>query len=417
LLDSRSRALDPNDLEWARKLPCELRPRWGIIMAFVAECTFCHLMLQAVPDNRRGSSVECPRCHNSFTLAPMVRPLAAATRGPRIIPKKAPPATPPAAVEAPVSPPPSFEGRKPPQPAHASERIEKAGPVTARPPMEEVPQTPTPKIVQYPVSPRRISDYPGLASFALGSFAFLAAAIFHVGLLTFALGLAGLLFGVFGLLVRSGKQGRPVLTAVGLAVSLPAVLLAALWPGWLGLNPLWDPPAPPEHKGPVVLSLSGRGDFRDAEEGEALWVDASKDALHQGDVRLRVVSALVGAAQFEPIQGKEPPAVRCLMIHLRITNAGIARKLPYTGWGSEARPVLHDDRGKSYGVKTFAAGWVVKGRAMSSSIPPGKSLNDVIVFEAPPATISYLRLELPASAVGAEGQLQMEIPKRAIVFR
>jgi hypothetical protein len=50
-------------------------------------------------------------------------------------------------------------------------------------------------------------------------------------------------------------------------------------------------------------------------------------------------------------------------------------------------------------------------------LPPGKSLDDVLVFEPPPATIRYLRLGSPASAANVNGKLQMELPRAMIVFR
>src|SRR2546425_12826573 len=43
-------------------------------MAFTAECSFCRLMLEGVPDESHGASVECPRCKNLFTLAAMIQP-------------------------------------------------------------------------------------------------------------------------------------------------------------------------------------------------------------------------------------------------------------------------------------------------------------------------------------------------------
>src|SRR5437870_5575695 len=43
-------------------------------MAFIAECPFCRVKLQKVPDHREGDSTECPRCHNLFTLAAMISP-------------------------------------------------------------------------------------------------------------------------------------------------------------------------------------------------------------------------------------------------------------------------------------------------------------------------------------------------------
>jgi hypothetical protein len=269
-----------------------------------------------------------------------------------------------------------------------------------------------------PSPPSLPPDYPSLASFVLGCFAFLAAAILHAGLLTVTLGLAGLALGAFGLFVSSAKRDRRLLPASGLAVSLVAVLVAVLVPGWLSLRPLWDEPTPQVRGGPAALSLSGNDVFRRPAEGEVLRVDASRDALHYGDVRLRVRSAVVGFADFEPIPGKVPPREWCLVIGLRITNAGIARRLRYNGWGGAGEePVLRDGQGKTYREKVFPPGWVVKGRAKAASIPPGKFLDAVVAFEAPRATVDALSLELPGAPVGVAGKLQVEIPKHMIAFR
>ena len=132
------------------------------------------------------------------------------------------------------------------------------------------------------------------------------------------------------------------------------------------------------------------------------------------------VSAVVGRVDFEAAPGREPPRDRCLAIKLRVTNAGVARKINYTGWGGDpgqGLPILRDNRDRSYAVRTFSPAWVVKGRAGGATIPSGKSLDDVLVFDAPAGDIAYLRLELPAAPVGAKGQLRMEIPKSMIAFR
>jgi hypothetical protein len=253
----------------------------------------------------------------------------------------------------------------------------------------------------------------------LGCFAFLAAAILHASPLTLALGLAGLASGAFGLFVSSARRGRRLLPASGSAVSLAAVLIAVVLPGWLGLSPLWGEPTP-QVRGPAILSLSGKDVFRRPAEGDELRVDASRDALHYGDVRLRIRSAVVELADFEPIPGKAPPREWCLMIGLRITNAGIARRLRYKGWGeagTDEGPVLRDSQGKTYREKVFPPGWVVKGSAKAASIPPGKFLDAVVAFEAPLATVDSLSLELPGAPVGVEGKLKMEIPKHMIAFR
>jgi hypothetical protein len=383
-------------------------------MPFVAECTFCHLMLQKVPDHRLGSSVQCPRCRNSFTLAPMTNPPAVATREPKAV--TAAPEPPVAVMEKPLSRPLWTPAPpKPAGPAVAKEPVKQDVPASVE--EEESPEEPSADEPR-PGAPRR-PNYPGLAAFVLASFALLAASVLQIGWVTFGLGLAGLLLGVVGLFRAGARWRRVVPAAVGVGVSLPVVVIAAFFPYWLGLSPLWNPVKPPE-QGDAAMSLGGGGGLRHAAEGEVLWVDASRDALHHGDVRLRVSSATVGPASFEPVVGKKPPGDRCLVIGLRVTNAGIARKITYAGWGgtqTQDGPALRDNLGNSYPEKVFDPGWVVKGRAKGAAIPPGKTLDDVLIFQAPPATVERLRLELPATAVGAEGRLRLEIPRSLIAFR
>jgi hypothetical protein len=386
-------------------------------MSFVARCPYCKLIILNIPDERLGISLECRRCHNSFTLAPTADATAATTSG-RAEPSSA------VAAERVVRLPPAPVAKKPKPPA-ADERLEPDEPVMPTTPLlqdipdADIPAEDVPEELPEP-SVRRPPSYAGLASFLLGSFAFLTAAVLHVSLLTLALGLLGLLLGVVGFL--SSGQRRRFLPTAGLLVSLPAVLVTVFLPAWLGLGPLWDPPKPPDRAGDAILALNGRGGLRRAAEGEVRWADASRDALYHGDVRLRVTSAVVGPLDFEAQPGREAPGERCLAVGLRVTNAGITRKLSYTaGWGVVApgqdRPVLRDDRGNAYAEKSFPAGLVVKGRAAASAVPPGKWLDDVLVFEAPPEAVGYLRLELPAAAVGSTGSLRLEIPRRMIHFR
>jgi hypothetical protein len=372
-------------------------------MAFVARCTFCHLILREVPEHRLGSSVDCPRCGNSFTLAEANDPGAlAAAQAPRAGPPE--PSAAVAVAALPAAPPPK---------ALAEARAEAEAAARKRPAAEERPAA----APQRPA--RRFTNYPGLASFLLGCFAFLVGAVLHAGLATLALGLLGLLLGALGLCFSLVVPSRRILPAAGLAVSLPALLVPAFAPSWLELSPLGARPRP-ANRGDAAMSLKGEGGLRRSTEKETLWVDASRDALHHGDVRLRVSSAVVGPVAFEPQPGRSPPSERCLVIGLRLTNAGVLRKLTYTGWSgadpAQNPPVLSDAQGKTYAPRAFA-GWVVKGSAPSATIPPSKTHDDVLVFEAPPREAGGLRLELPASAVGAEGRLRMEIPKQMIILR
>jgi hypothetical protein len=379
-----------------------------LVMSFVAECLFCRLLLRGVPDHRLGISFECPRCHNCFSLAPTTNLLSETMRPTELAPKRSP-----------VSPT-IFAGERRAKPSVCHERIDRGDPVQPSPLPEHVVEKVFVPVNRSLARPSFPPDYPGLASFVLGCFAFLAAAILHSCPLTLTLGLAGLALGAFGLLLSSANRHRRLLPASGSAVSLAAVLVAVALPGWLGLRPLWGEPTPEVHRGPAVSSLSGKEVFRRPAEGEVLRVDASRDALHYDDVRLRVRSAVVGLADFEPMPGKMPPREWCLVIGLRITNAGITRRLRYKGWdgmGADEEPVLRDAQGKTYREKAFPPGWVVKGRAKASSIPPGKFLDDVVAFEAPRATVDSLSLELPGGPVGVAGKLKVEIPRHMIAFR
>jgi len=174
-------------------------------MSFSTECAFCHLTLQNVPDHRLGQSVECPRCHNCFTLAP------------------------------PSAPEPSKVTLSPTgQHSSKSDSItaEKALADTAGKALAD-PST-QPRLP--PIEAQSVRDYFGVGSFALGSYAVLTAVLTHERFLTLGLGLAGLLCGVVGLFLSLSKQQVSLLASAGLIVSLPAVLVAVLVPDWLGIH-------------------------------------------------------------------------------------------------------------------------------------------------------------------------------------
>lgn len=389
-------------------------------MSFVAECTFCRLMLQGVPDGRMGSSVECPRCHNCFTLAPMTQPAAAVTRGPRMARKPNrghPPAQQPLADGGgSASPKPFQDDGGSGKPSRDRERAIE-NPLPDRGGLA-IPSRECEQAIENPLPDSRGSVLSaGLVSFMFGSAAFLTAAIFHIGFLALPLGFLSLLVGIIGCF-RSIQ--RPILSIAGTVVGLAAVILTVVLPSLLGLRPLWNNSPPVVRGGTAMMSLDGVGGLRPAAQGDAVWVDASSDALHHEDVRVRVISAIVGFLEFEPQQDRQPPLERGLAIRLRITNAGIARKVPFTTWGdphAPAGPQLRDNQDKSYRLKTLPPSWIVKGRPLNSAIPSGKSLDDVVVFEAPPKSVEYLRLELPAASAGVKGTLRLEIPKHMIVFR
>jgi hypothetical protein len=349
-------------------------------MPFDARCPYCRLKVKKVPDKHLGNSMDCVRCRNSFMLEPMEGSAA-----------------PPGAAQ---KPPPTVASlvKEIPQDAPA--------PVTDGP---------------HPLVQRPPANNLGLVSFVLACFGVFGGTVMHAGLVAFVLCVLALLLGIAGLVHPVPKHSRPFLPAAGVAVSLPAVLIAAFVPRWAGMNPLWNTSRSADRDREAVIALTAKGTQRRTAKGETTWADASRDALLHGDVRLRVRSAVVGPVEFDPVAGQKPPAESCLVIGLRITNAGLGRKLPYKSWGrtspDQDKPVLRDNNGKTIAEKSFPPGWNVKGQATTATVPPGKWIDDVLIFEAPDPGLDYLRLELPGGAAGTEGRLRMQIPKEMIRFR
>src|SRR5262249_4287815 len=120
---------------------------------------------------------------------------------------------------------------------------------------------------------------------------------------------------------------------------------------------------------------------------------------------------------------KKPTSDKYLVINLRISNLGVARKIDYRTWrepgakGETTAVKLSDNSRKGYRVAELPADVDLGTSVQQASMPPAKPLEDILVFEAPPKSIEYLHLELPASAFGASGKLRFEIPRRMIWFR
>ncbi len=349
-------------------------------MPFDARCPYCRLKVKKVPDKHLGNSMDCVRCRNSFMLEPMEGSAA-----------------PTGAAEKP-----------PPTVASLVKEIPQEAPAPAKAGLTSVVERPP-------------ANSLGLVSFVLACFAVFGGTVLQAGLVAFGLCVLALLLGIAGVVFPVPKASRPFLPAAGIAVSLPAVLIAAFFPRWVGLNPLWNRSRPADRDREAVIALTGKGSERRTTRDETFWADASQDALLHGDVRLRVRSAVVGPVEFEPVAGQKPPAESCLAIGLRITNTGLGRKLPYKSWGrtfpDQDRPVLRDNNGKTIAEKSFPPGWNVKGQATTATVPPGKWIDDVLIFEAPDPGLDFLRLELPGGAAGTEGRLRMQIPKEMIRFR
>jgi hypothetical protein len=335
-------------------------------MAFLAECLFCKGKVR-VSDRALGQTIACPRCGSSFTLAPM------------------------------ANPPPDIQLRKAPAGV--------AGPSTGANTAPKPAAKPVPKVRM----PRpRLAARLGVVSLVLVGAAAVCAAFPRLQLTAFALGAAAAAAGAGARAVAPHRWSPTGMAAM--LLSVPVLLAALLGPAviasWFERSRRPTSLSGPPRGGPVsAVTFDGKPAAR-----TAAWIDAHAFAAEQGGLRVRVLSAVVRPA-YSTNASKESP----LFLHVQLTLSNVTAEdlLAYAGWGpGKTSAVLRDNRGREYKTQAPPTG----GRGRLLVIEPQDSVGDTLLFDPPPDSVDYLRLELPAAAANGEGMLRFEIPKEMIEF-
>src|SRR5204863_7933499 len=141
----------------------------------------------------------------------------------------------------------------------------------------------------------------------LGSFPDLHAA-------TLPLAGLGLAVGLVGTLLALGREGRGLAwTLPGSGVSLAVLVVAAFWPGLL--RTIWPTSTPPSNGSQITSVPYGKQTGEGASSSaDPEWIDASKRAAHQGDLRVRVVSVGVKPVLMTNFQPPQPTRENYLQI-------------------------------------------------------------------------------------------------------
>jgi hypothetical protein len=418
---------------------------WGDhVMAFVAECPFCGTRTRA-PDNANGSIGCCPRCTSYFTLA--FTGDAGSESEPAVVGVESAGSTNKAEAEI--------------EPTYLS-ALEKAtskgaaggfvlsdiGDGEGRPTRAtwvdggSDPGADSPRMKREAVV--------GAVGLLLGGCALLCASVSFLSGLVVPLSGLGLLAGI-GAIVLVQKRSRseepgardfpealapgssflaPLRGGLVLPISASAasglILVVALFlPALLG--PKYDRSRQRD---------AVRTNMRAIPLGSAPatplpleWVDASRYALQQGDLRVQVANVTLEhpAAATKP---KAKPTLEValggLLVRLRVTLAetgGRANKSfdwqenreakPF-GTKANSNPVLTGSAGTSYAFRHCKVFDSVGGKRRANLFPV-KTADEVFTFETPPAGWESLRLEVPASAWGAAGVFRFTIPASMLV--
>jgi hypothetical protein len=313
-----------------------------------------------VPDGSLGTSGQCPRCGAYFTLVPEEESTATGSGLFRTAGAPAAEPAPPLAgmpqTAAPIPP-----GNEPVPPAS---RRQKTG---------------------WLIVPL------GVCGLFLCGVALLSASL--APRLVMPLSGLGVLIGLTGLVQgRLADRGRLLLPLAAATASAAVLLVAWLWPGLLG--PRYEASRPRWTQDPEamrVLPLPGGGNM---EGVHADWVDASRAALQQGRILVRVSRAWIGTAQAP--EKKAATRDRYLFLGLQIIEAKTA-----TGKSGPAqeptppgsRPRLTDDSGKAFELRL---GVTPSGDQAKGPDPSAFFREDVLAFVPVPAVPADLRLEMPA---------------------
>lgn len=391
----------------------------------IAICPYCRRGGVRARTNAIGSIAHCPKCKSNFTILPEdnlpdwavnAKPEAesfyqsssplAETRATAKLPDRTEPsptvrADPKPKAKAPEEPKPAPEQPPTPQ-ADAAHTSPPATPQAA--PENETEESP-------PRAPADTAMVIALLMLALVGPTVLVSQLSPGRFIATPLAVVGLLGGLLCL----GAEGRARLVAAVAAFLHFGLLIVLLClPSWLNLESWQGSPAQ-EQKVPMAVPNAG---------GPALpadWVDGAKASWVYDDVRVSVRGASLGPIELVGPKGARRKTTESyLQLSLRITNAGVERRIPLSEWatGTLSKGVrLTDATGKEIPVKAFPAGWAPEQeRSVQSGLFPGNSTDVLIAFAAPTAKGTY-QLELSGAGVGGSQPVRFRLASEFLGVR
>jgi hypothetical protein len=331
------------------------------------------------------------------------------------------------AEHKPKTPPTPTEGSKQPSPGRPKKR--RAQPRPPFPPPRDVRQATTDE-VDVPVLPRPVAVYPTPQSPRLSPAPSPAAIISSAG------GRSGPM-----LALRRRNSNRVLLISAIVAVAASAVLAVATWVVMQYRNQVDSaaavarkdekpPPKPkieePDIREPVPPksseSSSGGGGEKSppagkssGERGELHWADARRETLTQGNVAVRIKSAKLGFPKL--LEGVPASSEPFLLLTIEVKHVGTSGSVEYKSWSTstgrrEGAVVMTDNAWRPWPMARFNA--TVAGQVPRAVLEPQTAIEDLLVFRKQGEGVQYVRLELPAAAIGERSTLRFHIPSAMI---
>jgi hypothetical protein len=272
-----------------------------------------------------------------------------------------------------------------------------------------LPPAPTSAPVEYPESPSEPGLPLALIAFTVAGVALVVSQVPYGRFATVALAGLGGLVALAGLCFT--EKGR-LLPGTAAVLNAVVFLVALVLPGWIGADS-WHPATVAEDSQKVKAIRHDHGVPVVAD-----WVDVSQASWQLDDVRISVRGAWIGPVELTGTNTqKRATKERYLQLWINVINAGVARRVEFQGWSvtpaEPGGPVPHltDPTGKQLAAKTFPRGTSAAWLAEPVGLFPGKSVDELVVFELPDPNAAFLRLELPGSAFGGTEPVHLHIPR------
>lgn len=363
-----------------------------------------------VPDCFRGQPVRCRKCQAKFTVSDSALSSPPKQTNPRADDFAVEmPLAPAAAVQPPTSPPVMIQASLPPLPDSTSDGKDEH-------PDRQV------------ITANDKTDAPGVVSLIFGSlsiacllFGCFTCGITYYVAIPFALVGSTLGFWASGSLRVAGIT----LNLTALIPAAAASLILATGMGAATMNALLKPEPSADSAQQPSIAFTNATTFADTTKpsppiiAEQEWLNAGAYNAQLGEVRIRVANVRIDFIELADFGRPSKSAEKLLRIELLIENLSDSKKLDYRGWHGNAflaDASLTDNFKNRYRATGFGVTKIV-GQIRSESVYPGKSLSDVLVFEAPVDKAEFLRLELDGANIGETGKIRFEIPEYLLIRR
>jgi hypothetical protein len=157
---------------------------------------------------------------------------------------------------------------------------------------------------------------------------------------------------------------------------------------------------------PEPAKRAAKAEEKSAEKDDDQWTKFPQ-SLRRKNVEVKLVDPVRGAPpEGSEVDASEHQSVLVLPVKM-LLKIGVQEGVDYAGWSDSDRKniSLKDDAKAAYKLLD-----VIVEPKEAKTIGMGKPVTAKLIFEPPSSKAKYLRLEMPGSAIGAQGMLKFQVP-------